>query len=297
MIRTARSAVFALAASLSAFVIAAPLSADGHEEPAPAPLTTLMPEDEGARAFQERFGYSQAVIHGDTVYLSGLILGPPQEGETREESYDRSFQYLGSILERAGSSWDDVIDIISFHRDIPTSLPALAEVKGRYIKAPYPTWTVIGTNGLYTDEGELEIKITARLTPPATPKPAKTPEFLPLQGSSTPFSEAVQVGDTLYLAGKLGTAADGSGLVPGGITAETARAMERIGETLAQYDLTHDAVFKCTVFLADMEDFAKFNAVYRTFFKQGRYPARSTVAVKGLALDAAIEVECLAHGP
>ncbi|MEL7518184.1 MAG: hypothetical protein AAFN48_04430, partial [Pseudomonadota bacterium] len=61
MIRTARSAVFALAASLSAFVIAAPLSADGHEEPAPAPLTTLMPEDEGARAFQERFGYSQAV--------------------------------------------------------------------------------------------------------------------------------------------------------------------------------------------------------------------------------------------
>ena len=123
------------------------------------------------------------------------------------------------------------------------------------------------------------------------------PEFLPLEGSSTPFSEAVQVGDTLYLAGKLGTAADGSGLVPGGIEAETRRAMERIGETLAKYDLTHDAVFKCTVFLADMSDFSKFNAVYRTFFKEGRYPARSTLAVKGLAIGAAIEIECIAHNP
>ena len=121
------------------------------------------------------------------------------------------------------------------------------------------------------------------------------PAFLPLKGSTTPYSEAVQVGDTLYLAGKLGTASDGSGLVPGGIEAETRRAMERIGETLAKYGLTHDAVFKCTVFLARMDDFAKFNAVYRTFFKEGRYPARSTVAVKGLALGAAIEVECLAY--
>ncbi|MEM9311428.1 MAG: RidA family protein [Pseudomonadota bacterium] len=123
------------------------------------------------------------------------------------------------------------------------------------------------------------------------------PAFLPLKGSATPYSEAVQVGDVLYLAGKLGTAADGSGLVPGGIKAETQRAMESIGETLAKYDLTHDAVFKCTVFLADINDFAEFNAVYRTFFKEGRYPARSTVAVKGLALGAAIEVECIAHNP
>lgn len=123
------------------------------------------------------------------------------------------------------------------------------------------------------------------------------PAFLPLKGSTTPYSEAVQVGDTLYLAGKLGTAADGSGLVPGGIEAETRRAMESIGDTLAKFGLTHDDVFKCTVFLADIEDFAKFNAVYRTFFKEGRYPARSTVAVKGLALGAAIEVECLAFNP
>ena len=138
---------------------------------------------------------------------------------------------------------------------------------------------------------------SASATAQAPASEHRSPEYRPLEGSTTPYSEAVQVGDVLYLAGKLGTAADGSGLVPGGIEAETRRAMESIGETLAKYDLTHDAVFKCTVFLANIEDFAKFNAVYRTFFKKGRYPARSTVAVKGLALGAAIEVECLAHNP
>jgi len=282
------------AGTLACLALNAPAAAQAEPDTPAAPQKqTLMPEDEAARAFQEQFGYSQAVIHGDTIFMSGLILGPPQDGETREEAYDRSFQYLGRILERAGSSWDDVVDIISFHRDIPASLPALAEVKSRYIKAPFPTWTVIGTTGLYTPDGEIEIKITARLSPMA----ANAPQFRPLEGSATPFSEAVQVGDTLYLAGKLGTAADGSGLVPGGIEAETRRAMESIGETLAKYGLTHDAVFKCTVFLADMEDFAAFNAVYRSFFKEGRYPARSTVAVKGLALGAAIEVECVAFNP
>ncbi|MEM6586795.1 MAG: RidA family protein, partial [Pseudomonadota bacterium] len=167
---TAGLAVFA------ASLCAAPAHAqdDAQDETAPPPAKqTLMPQEDAARAFQEQFGYSQAVIHGDTVYMSGLILGPPQEGETREEAYDRSFQYLGTILQRAGSSWDDVIDINSFHRDIPTSLPAVAEVKSRYIKAPFPPWTVIGTNGLYAPEGELEIKITARLTP----KPAAAPEY------------------------------------------------------------------------------------------------------------------------
>ena len=123
------------------------------------------------------------------------------------------------------------------------------------------------------------------------------PQYLPLEGNSTPYSEAVLVGETLYLAGKIGTAADGSGLVPGGIETQTRRALERIGETLAKYDLTHDAVVKCNVFLGDIDDFAKFNAVYRTFFKEGRYPARTTVAAKGLPIGAAIEIECIAHKP
>ncbi|MBD2840885.1 RidA family protein [Erythrobacter rubeus] len=123
------------------------------------------------------------------------------------------------------------------------------------------------------------------------------PEFLPLEGRTLPFSQAVQVGDTLYLAGQIGLARGDSEGEANGIEAETRRAMDRIGETLAKYDLTHDALFKCTVWLADIDDFSAFNAVYRTYFKEGRFPTRSTMAVKALAGGAAIEVECIAWNP
>ena len=123
------------------------------------------------------------------------------------------------------------------------------------------------------------------------------PDFLPLEGRSLPFSRAVQVGDLLYLAGQIGIARGDSEGEPNGIEAETRRVMDRIGDTLAMYDLTHDALFKCTVWLADIEEFAAFNAIYRTYFKEGRYPARSTMAVKALAGGAALEVECIAYNP
>ncbi|EAQ27963.1 Endoribonuclease L-PSP [Erythrobacter sp. NAP1] len=157
--------LLAAAAALSA-ATTSPALADAHVE-AGAEATssekrTIMPEDPGARAFLEQFGFSEAVIHGDTVYLSGVILGPPQEGETQEEAFDRTFQYIGGILERAGSSWGDVLDITTYHTDIDASMPALAAVKNRYVKAPFPAWTAIDVDRLYAPEGVVEIKITAR---------------------------------------------------------------------------------------------------------------------------------------
>ena len=283
----------ALTATLTLALSANSALAQDASTPPTAEKLTIMPESEGGRAFMEEFGFSEAVIHGDTVYLSGVIAGPPSEGRTREEAYDRTFQYLGRVLERAGSSWDDVVDITTYHVDIDASMTALAAVKNRYVKAPFPAWTAIDIDRLFAPEGEVEIKITARLSP----KVATAPEFLPNPGSSSPFSRAVQVGDTLYLAGQLGLARRSDTDQANGIEAETRRAMDRIGKTLAPYDLTHDALFKCTVWLADIDDFGAFNAVYRTYFQEGRYPTRSTMAVKELAAGAQIEIECVAHNP
>ena len=112
----------------------------------------------------EQFGFSEAVIHGDTVYLSGVIAGPAPEGMAREEAYDMTFKYIGSVLERAGSSWDDVVDLTTYHVDIDDSMPALAEVKNRYVKAPFPAWTAIDIDRLFAPEGEVEIKVTARVS-------------------------------------------------------------------------------------------------------------------------------------
>lgn len=151
---------------VSAIALAgAPALADGQEEEFPNAKQTIMPEDESGRAFMEQFGFSEAVIHGNTVYLSGVIAGPTPEGMTREQAYDRTFQYIGSVLERAGSSWDDVVDLTTYHVEIDESLPALATVKNRYVNAPFPAWTAIDIDRLYAPDGEVEIKVTARLRP------------------------------------------------------------------------------------------------------------------------------------
>lgn len=122
------------------------------------------------------------------------------------------------------------------------------------------------------------------------------PEFLS-NGGAFPLSEAVQVDDILYLSGQLGIDDSGRKLVAGGIGPETKRTMDRIGATLAKYELDHDALFKCTVMLADIADFGAFNVVYKSYFKPGRYPSRSAFQTAGLVLDARVEVECWAWNP
>lgn len=129
------------------------------------PKQTLMPVSERGKAFFEEFGFSEAVIHNGTVYLSGVIVGPATEELTEAQAYDKAFQYLGFVLKRAGSSWDDVLDITTYHVDIKQSMPAFLEAKGKVIKAPFPAWTAIDVDRLYADDGVVEIKITARVTP------------------------------------------------------------------------------------------------------------------------------------
>lgn len=122
--------------------------------------------------------------------------------------------------------------------------------------------------------------------------PVFTPSELPY-----PFSEAVQVGDVLYLSGQIGVAQDGVSLVPGGIEPETRAMMDLIEASLTKHGIGWSDVFKCTVFLADMAEWPAFNAIYATYFEEGRYPARSAMGVNGLALGAAVEMECLAYRP
>jgi reactive intermediate/imine deaminase len=109
-----------------------------------------------------------------------------------------------------------------------------------------------------------------------------------------PFSEAVRVGNTIYLSGQLGNKPGTLDLAPGGIAAESQQVMENIKTTLEAHKLTLDNVVKCTVMLENMADWPAFNKIYATFFKAGRYPARSAFGSSGLALGAKVEVECIA---
>lgn len=112
-----------------------------------------------------------------------------------------------------------------------------------------------------------------------------------------PFSEAVQHGKTLYLSGVIGTKPGKAEVVDGGIEAETKAAMNIIGEVLAAHQLSYKDLVKCTVFLADMAEWPTFNDVYATYFDGGPFPARSAFGVNGLALNARLEIECVAAVP
>ena len=107
-----------------------------------------------------------------------------------------------------------------------------------------------------------------------------------------PFSEAVRVGDMLYLSGKLGTDSSGK-VVSGGIAAETRQTMENIKVALERCGSALNHVVKATVMLADMNEWAEMNAVYATYFPD-YFPARSAMGVSGLARGARVEIEVIA---
>lgn len=108
-----------------------------------------------------------------------------------------------------------------------------------------------------------------------------------------PFSDAVRVGNMLYLSGKIGNIPGTSELAEGGIQDETRQAMENIKASLEKYGSSMSEVVKCTVFLADIAEWGAMNEVYMTYFPVNP-PARSALGSSGLALDSRVEIECFA---
>lgn len=124
------------------------------------------------------------------------------------------------------------------------------------------------------------------------------PEFFdegPMAGKGYPFSESVRVGDILFISGQVGVA-ENNELVEGGIVGETRQIMTNIGGALERRGLGFSDVVKCTVFLADVDEWGTFNTIYTSYFEPP-YPARSTLGANGLALGARLEVECIAAYP
>src|SRR5687767_11175898 len=136
----------------------------------------------------------------------------------------------------------------------------------------------------------------AACAPAARPAAVSEPVFLPSADQALrglPFSDAVRVGDLLFLSGKVGTIPGKTELVPGGIAAETRQTMENIKVTLLANGSSLDRVVKCTVMLADIREWAAMNEVYARYFPNHR-PARSSFGASGLALNARVEIECIA---
>ena len=108
-----------------------------------------------------------------------------------------------------------------------------------------------------------------------------------------PFSEAVRVGHMLYLSGQIGIDPATSKLAEGGIAAETRQTLENIKASLEKHGSSMAEVVKCTVYLADINEWAAMNKVYVTYFPSNP-PARSALGTSGLALGSRTEIECMA---
>lgn len=108
-----------------------------------------------------------------------------------------------------------------------------------------------------------------------------------------PYSVAVQLGNLVFTAGQLGIDPQSGLLVEGGIEVETRQALTNVKNVLEAAGSSLDKVLKVTVFLNDMEDFARMNAIYGEFFTSA-YPARSAVQVAALPKGGSVEIEVVA---
>ena len=107
-----------------------------------------------------------------------------------------------------------------------------------------------------------------------------------------PYSQAVRIGDLLLTSGQLGLD-PGTGILPEGVEAQAEQSLKNIGAILSEAGFSRTDVVKTTLFIRNMEDFSKVNAIYAAFFGDHK-PARSCVEVSALPKDGLIEIEAIA---
>lgn len=111
-------------------------------------------------------------------------------------------------------------------------------------------------------------------------------------GAVGPYVQAVKVNGMVFCSGQLGID-PAAGKLPEGVEAQAHQSMKNMGAILKEAGSDYSKVIKTTIFLADMDDFAKVNEIYKSYF-DGEYPARSCVQVAKLPLGGLVEIECIA---
>jgi len=141
----------------------------------PAPGGEVVLPDQGAKKAHDEWRYAAARRVGDMIYVSGVIVnrnaGEGNDVAAFKVQARRALERLRVILEAAGTDFQHVAMINSFHvwqgpnfagsRD--EQFGAFEAVIGEFMKAPYPAWTAVGTTGLLSDGGTVEVQLIAKV--------------------------------------------------------------------------------------------------------------------------------------
>ena len=116
------------------------------------------------KAIYDAFHFSQATRVGDTIWVSGQTgIDPatmtPAEGI--EAQTRLAFDNVRTVLEAAGATMDDIVELTTFHLDLQGDVPVFSAVKDEYIAEPYPSWSAVGVTQLALPELLVEIRVVA----------------------------------------------------------------------------------------------------------------------------------------
>ncbi|AWK74282.1 hypothetical protein CBI38_24720 [Rhodococcus oxybenzonivorans] len=116
------------------------------------------------RATYERLHFSQATQAENLIWVSGQVGIDRATGEIPEDPQAQArlaFEGVKEVLEEAGSSLENVVELTTFHTDLQGDGPGFAAVKDQYIGEPYPSWTGVGVTQLARPEFVVEIRVVA----------------------------------------------------------------------------------------------------------------------------------------
>lgn len=192
-----------------------------------------------------------AVKVGDLLFISGQVA---LDGEFRcvapgdpKAQAEYAFERIGELVEGAGGSMDDVVDIMSFHRDA-RDMDTVFEVGRRYFKTDYPAWTALGMTGSYCSAVEVSIGAIAHLGDDE--KHCYTPDTLAWL-RDLPMSGGCRKGEVLFVSGQVGADAEGRVIAPGDHAAQARYAYDRIKEIVHMAGGTMDDVIDLLAFHQD----------------------------------------------
>jgi enamine deaminase RidA (YjgF/YER057c/UK114 family) len=111
------------------------------------------------------FHFSPAVVIDNRIYASGQIgIGPDGKSPADlDEQFTLAFESVGAVLAEAGATFDDIVEITTFHIGLGSHIQQFIGVKDRFVKEPYPAWTAVGTTELAIPGAVVEIKVIAHI--------------------------------------------------------------------------------------------------------------------------------------